>query len=108
MLLHRESLQQVRKLEDDFVRVLQLQVKQASLNLCASEKRMAITEKAVEEANENLRIVNNSYQVGLLSSLDVIDAEVAAQAAKASRIDARYDFFLAKAQLARAMGVLGR
>lgn len=104
----RETLQQVRKMEDDFVRVLQLQVKQASLNLGASEKRMAITEKAVEEANENLRIVNNSYQVGLLSSLDVIDAEVAAQAAKASRIDARYDFFLAKAQLARAMGVLGR
>ncbi len=104
----REALQQARKLQEDFVRVLQLQVKQTSLNLGAAEKRMAITEKAVEEANENLRIVNQSYQVGLLSSLDVVDAEVAATQARASRIDVRYDFFLAKAQLARAMGVLGR
>lgn len=104
----RAALQQAQKMEEDFTRGLQLQVKQASLNLAAAEKRIAIAEKAVEEANENLRIVNNSYEVGLLSSLDVVDAEVAATQAKASRIEARYDFFLAKAQLARAMGVLGR
>jgi outer membrane protein TolC len=104
----QEALGQVKKLEDEFVRGLQLQVKQASLNLGAAEKRTAISEKAVEEANENLRIVKNSYEVGLLSSLDVVDAEVAATLAKASRIEARYDFFIAKAQLARAMGVLGR
>ncbi len=104
----QETLHQVRKLEDDFMRGLQLQVKQASLNLTAADKRMAISEKAVEEANENLRIVTNSYQVGLLSSLDVVDAEVAAIQAKAGRIEARYDYFIAKAQLARAMGVLGR
>jgi len=104
----QETLGQVKKLEDDFVRGLQLQVKQASLNLAAAEKRMAISEKAVEEANENLRIVKNSYQVGLLSSLDVVDAEVASTQTKAGRIEARYDYFIAKAQLARAMGVLGR
>ncbi|MDZ7266250.1 MAG: TolC family protein [candidate division KSB1 bacterium] len=104
----RSALQQAQKMEEDFIRGLQLQVKQASLNLAAAEKRITIAEKAVEEANENLRIVNNSYEVGLLSSLDVVDAEVAATQAKASRIEARYDFFLAKAQLARAMGVLGR
>lgn len=104
----QETLGQVKKLEDEFMRGLQLQVKQASLNLTAADKRMAISEKAVEEANENLRIVKNSYQVGLLSSLDVVDAEVAAIQAKASRIEARYDYFIAKAQLARAMGVLGR
>lgn len=104
----QEALGQVKKLEDDFMRGLQLQVKQASLNLAAAEKRIAIAEKAVEEANENLRIVKNSYEVGLLSSLDVVDAEVAWTQAKAGRIEARYDFFIAKAQLARAMGVLGR
>lgn len=104
----QETLGQVKKLEDEFARGLQLQVKQASLNLTAADKRMAITEKAVEEANENLRIVMSSYQVGLLSSLDVVDAEVAVTQAKASRIEARYDYFIAKAQLARAMGVLGR
>ena len=104
----RETLQQVNKLQEDYVRALQLQVKQASLNLGAAEKRIAIAEKTVEEAQENLRIVNNSYQVGLLSSLDVVDAEVAGINAKARRIEARYDFFLAKASLARAMGVLGR
>lgn len=104
----REALQQVNKLQEDYLLGLQLQVKQSSLTLGAAEKRIAIAEKSVEEANENLRIVNNSYQVGLLSSLDVVDAEVASIQAKARRIEARYDFFLAKAQLARAMGVLGR
>jgi outer membrane protein TolC len=104
----RETLQQARDLQEDYESVLRLQVKQSSLNLGAAEKRIAIAEKSMEESAENLRIVNNSYQVGLLSSLDVVDAEVANIQAKARNIEARYDFFLAKAQLARAMGVLGR
>jgi len=104
----REGLKQARSLEQDFVRSLQLQVKQASLNLQAAEKRITIAEKAVEEASENLRILSKSYSVGLASSLDVIDAQLATTQAKASLIEARYDYFLAKAQLARAMGVLGK
>jgi outer membrane protein TolC len=104
----REALQQMNRLQEDYESAVQLQVQQSSLNLAAAEKRIAIAEKTVEEAAENVRIVNNSYQVGLLSSLDVVDAEVINIQAKARRIEARYDFFLAKAQLARAMGVLGR
>ncbi len=104
----RETYQQVSKFYEDYLRAVQLQVKQSSLNLAAAEKRIAITEKTMEESQENSRIVNSSYQVGLLSSLDVIDAVVADIQAKARHIEARYDFFLAKASLARAMGVLGR
>ncbi len=104
----RKTTQQMEDLREDYKRSLALQVKQASLNLEAAKKRVNITEKAQAEAEENFRIIKNSYDVGLASNLDYLDAQNANNQARWNFIDARYDFLLAKSELARAMGVLGR
>jgi len=104
----RQGTQQMENLRENYKRLLALQVKQASLNLEAAKKRVTITEKAQAEAEENHRIVKNSYEVGLASNLDYLDAQDARNTARWNFIDARYDYLLSKTELARAMGVLGK
>jgi len=104
----RQTKQQMENLREDYKRALALQVKQASLSLEAAQKRVTITDKAKAEAEENFRIMKNSYDVGLASNLDYLDAQNANNQARWNFIDARYDYLLAKSELARAMGVLGR
>jgi TolC family type I secretion outer membrane protein len=104
----RKTTQQMESLSEEYKRVLALQVKQASLSLETAKKRVTITEKAQAEAEENHRIVEKSYEVGLASNLDFLDAQDARNTARWNYIDARYDYLLAKSALARAMGVLGK
>ncbi|MDZ7343319.1 MAG: TolC family protein, partial [candidate division KSB1 bacterium] len=99
---------QMQDLETDFERQLRLQVLQASLNLEMAKKQMVITEKAKAEAEENFRVVNHSYEVGLASNLDFLDAQQAKNQARWDHVNARYDYLLAQAALAQAMGILGR
>ena len=104
----RQSTKQMENLREDYKRTLALQVKQASLNLEAAQKRVNIAEKAKAEAEENYRIIKNSYEVGLASNLDYLDAQNANTQARWNHIDARFDYLLAKTELARAVGVLGK
>ena len=104
----RKTTQQMESLSEEYKRLLALQVKQASLSLETAQKRVNITEKARAEADENYRIVKNSYEVGLASNLDYLDAQDARNTARWNFIDARYDYLLSKTALARAMGVLGK
>jgi outer membrane protein TolC len=86
--------------------VIILAVIRARLKLETSIKRFQIAQKAAEQAEENLRILNNTYSVGLATNLDVLDAEVVHSKAKADLINARYTYWIARAELDRATGVL--
>jgi TolC family type I secretion outer membrane protein len=99
---------QAQDLQTDFERGLRLQVMQASLNLEAAKKQLVLTEKAREQAEENFRVVKNSYEVGLASNLDFLDAQNAQNQARWDHVNARYDHLLAKTALAQAMGVLNQ
>lgn len=104
----RKTTQQMESLSEEYKRGLALAVKQASLSLETAKKRVTITEKAQAEAEENHRIIEKSYEVGLASNLDYLDAQDARNTARWNYIDARYDYLLSKTALARAMGVLGK
>jgi len=85
-------------------RGMMLQARSASLNLKAARTRIEIARKAVEQAEENLRIVGNMYNVGSLSNIDFIDAQLARNSARANLINAVYDCYIAEAALERALG----
>ena len=69
-------------------------------------KKFYIAKKTVEQTAENLRVLDNSYQVGLAANIDVLDAQVIHTKSGADLINARYDYWIAKARLDRSMGVL--
>ncbi|MFQ5676192.1 MAG: TolC family protein, partial [bacterium] len=87
-------------------RLLTLEVVRARLELETALKQFHIAEKTVEQTAENLRVLDNSYKVGLAANIDVLDAQVVQTKSEADLINARYNYWIAKAKLDRAMGVL--
>jgi TolC family type I secretion outer membrane protein len=102
----RETKKQTEDLQQDFERGLRLQVLQASQNLDLAKKQLTLTEKAKAQSEENFRVIKHSYEVGLASNLDFLDAQNAQSQARWDNINAKYDLLLAKTALAQAMGVL--
>ena len=98
--------QQTVTMQQDFERGLRLQVLQASQNLDLAKRQLTLTEKARAQAEENFRVIKRSYEVGLASNLDFLDAQNAQNQARWDNVNTKYDFLLAKTALAQAMGVL--
>jgi outer membrane protein TolC len=102
----RETKQQTEALQQDFERGLRLEVMRASQNLDLAKRQLTLTEKAKAQAEENFRVIKHSYEVGLASNLDFLDAQNAQSQARWDNVNAKYDLLLAKTALAQAMGVL--
>jgi TolC family type I secretion outer membrane protein len=65
-----------------------------------------VAQSAVEQAREGLRIVTNRYENGLLTIVDLLDAQVALQQAQTQHFKALYDYQVARADLALAVGTI--
>jgi TolC family type I secretion outer membrane protein len=102
----KAALNRFEEIKRDSERAVTLQVIRARLNVESATKRFHIAKKAVEQAEENLRVLNNTYEVGLAANIDVLDAELVRTKAQTDLINARYDYWIARAQLDRAMGFL--
>jgi len=96
-----KAVEQARQTKD----TVQLDVRQAYLNMSEAEKRIDTTQVAVEKAEEDFKIAQVRYSAGVGTNTDVIDAQVALTTAKNNYIQAMYDFNTNKASLIKAMGV---
>ena len=90
----------------DLMSSISLQVRRAWNDRNEAEARTRVAEAAVEQAIENLRVVQNRYEAGSSANIEVLDAETLRQQALNNRDNARYELALAKLRLARAVGVL--
>lgn len=70
-------------------------------------KRLEIANLVRRQTEENLLIVNEQYRVGLSSSIERTDAQVAVTQAGADEVRARYDNEIASALIARLLGETG-
>ena len=102
----KATLHGARKMKERYERSLALRVKSAALNAQSAWKRLQVNQKAAEEAEENLRVINNLFDVGMAANIDVLDAQLAVTMAHANAISARYDYFTARAELERVVGIL--
>lgn len=84
---------------------VELEVRQAYLNLKEAEKRIATNQVAVGKAEEDYQIAQVRYRSGVGTNLDVIDAQVALTQAKTNHVQALYDHNVSRAQLDKALGV---
>ncbi len=81
-----------------------LEVEQSYLRLVEVAERIKANEAAAKAAKENLDLANGRYQVGVGSIIEVTDAQTLYTDAQTTYIRALYDFKIADAQLARAVG----
>jgi outer membrane protein TolC len=85
-------------------RLVRLQVTQHALELQAARAATAVAERGLESARENQRVAGERYSAGVLSSAELLDAEVALLRASLERTDAHAQARLAEAALEHALG----
>lgn len=83
---------------------VRLQINKAYLDLLSSEKKIDVYQKAIEQANENYRIVNNKYKNSLATTTDLLEADIAQLQAKLNYTFARADAVVSYNQLLRVSG----
>lgn len=91
---------------NDLKNSIQLQVRSAWLSLQETVKRIAISQQAIVQADENLKVSTERYQQGLANHTEVLDAENLRVRTYDNFNNARYDNTLANLLLRRATGVL--
>lgn len=74
----------------------------AYLNINAMEKTLQSLNAAEEQARENMRLVQLRYEVGMATTIDVLDASVQLSNVQAKRVNALYGYDLAKLTFATA------
>jgi len=83
-----------------------LDVKNAWLSLQEARKQVAVTQKAIEQAEENFRISQERYREQVGTATDVVDAQTLLTRTKSDYFNALSDYNISIARLERAMGVL--
>ena len=89
---------------DTFELQVRLEVEQAYIGVVEAAERIGATEKAVESAQENLRLAQGRYDAGVGTILDLTDAQLALTNAEADQVRALTDHKLALASLDRFVG----
>jgi outer membrane protein TolC len=97
----KRQLSQTRKSIEEGIK---LQLKQAILNLKEAEEKIPTAQKAVDQAEENLRVGEERYKAQVTTSTEVLDAQTLLSQARMNYYNALYDHNLAKAALLRAIG----
>ncbi len=70
---------------------LQLEIEQARLNYLDAQTRVEMTKKSLEQANENLRISQDNYKLGMETIVNLLEAQAEWQKTYSNRIDALTD-----------------
>jgi outer membrane protein len=81
-----------------------LDIKNAWLSAHEAEKQIQVSQKAIEQAEENFRISEERYKEQVGTSTDVMDAQTLLTRAKSDYFTALGDYNISLARLERAMG----
>ena len=83
-----------------------LQIRQAEAAIRAATAREAVTEAAINQAKETIRILRNRYGAGLANVTEVLRAESALLDAETRRLAALHDRRVARIEREAAAGTL--
>lgn len=84
---------------------IEFEVRQSILKINEAKQSLLSQEKNVEQAEESLRIANLSFDEGMVTILDVNQAQNALIQAKTNYSQALYDYMVAVAELNKAVGL---
>jgi outer membrane protein len=89
---------------DDLKSRLRLEVTSRTLDLRTAQAALAVAGRSLDAARENLRVVRDRYQEGVMSSSELLDAETALLRAGLDQTSAATQLRVALANLDRAVG----
>jgi len=96
------GLRQIQIGMDQLMDGIGLEVRAAYLSFQESQEVLKAQEEAVQQAAESLRIANLRYGNGMLTSVELMDAELAFTQSQTNSFNALYDYTVALAKLRKA------
>jgi outer membrane protein len=102
--MENQAIDQGKELNDQIA----LEIKNAYLLLQEAESQIAVSQKVIDQAEENFRISEARYKERVARSTEVLDAQTLLTRAKSEYANALADYNIAYARLQRAMGVINR
>lgn len=97
---------QIRQLEwEDAREKIELQVNQSVYKVNEASKKLAASNRNMENAEENLRSANLGFEEGVIPALNLMAAQTAWFSARSTLIDAQIDMKLTQVYLNKALGV---
>jgi len=97
-----QAIDSAKELSDQIT----LEIKYAYLLLQEAEKQIAVSQKVIEQAEENFRISEERYKERVATSTEVLDAQTLLTRAKSDYANALGDYNINYARLQRAMGTI--
>ena len=85
---------------------IELQISQSKFKTEEAQKRLALANRSMEKAEENLKIATKGFREGVIPTSNVMEAQTAWLSAQTEKIDAQIDIRLADTYLKKALGRL--
>jgi len=101
-----KKVEQLKVQRQDLSDQVRLDVQTAYLALKETAERIRVTEKAVAQGEENLRLNRERYREQVGTATNVVDASTLLTKTRVNFFNARYDHQLAKAQFLWAVGAI--
>jgi len=98
------NLEQIKLSKDLVIESVKLEVKQSVLNFQQAKESIEAQKENVETAKDNLRIAQERYKLGLMSNIEVRDAELTLTQAETNYYQALADYLIALVKLEKATG----
>jgi outer membrane protein len=102
----KADLSKVKAMRRSLQLGVRVETQRAFYHAQSAWKRIAVARQAVDQAEEGLRIVSNRYSGGLLTIVDLLDAQTALQQARTHLFKAMHDYRVARIELALAAGTI--
>ena len=83
-----------------------LELMQASNNLDEARLESELSERSLQQAEENMRVSKSQYDVGLETLSDHLEAQALWQQAYETKVDARFQLYLSYVAYQKAAGRL--
>jgi outer membrane protein len=80
-------------------------IRESYLDITRAEEALKVAKENVAAATEDMTLVQERYNLGAATILDLLDAQVSLITAENSEVEAEFDYNLAVAKLENAMGV---
>ena len=100
----KSGLNQIRLGREQLEDGIWLEVKSAYLALQGAQALIDVQRETVQQAQEGLRIANLQYENGIITSIQLTDAQLALTQAEVNRLQALHDYTIAIARLEKAIG----
>ncbi|MDE0040926.1 MAG: TolC family protein [Candidatus Poribacteria bacterium] len=100
----KSGLKQVQLAKHQRIDFVEFEVRTAYLNLIQAKSSIDVQKETVTQAEESMRIANLRYDNGMLTSVELTDAQLALAQAEVNHLQARHDFVVEFTRLERAVG----